>query len=113
MSTLHQLATKLLSQDGIYESNETTKLTPEGENTLSRLRGGSEWLTASHLAWVGGKPNAATDERVSTALAAWDELERDLRSAFGYEGCIFGPGERCPKDAPVSCDSCVEAKTNT
>jgi hypothetical protein len=79
------------------------------DHLLSRLRAGSQWLTAQHQAWLDSKPDAASDERFSVALAAWGEMERSLRLVFGYEGCVFGPDQRCPYDAPVICDSCVVA----
>jgi hypothetical protein len=75
---------------------------------LSRLQSGSHWLTAQHQAWLEGKPDAANDERFSVALAAWTEMERSLRQVFGYEGCICGPDQRCPEDAPVTCNFCME-----
>jgi diadenosine tetraphosphatase ApaH/serine/threonine PP2A family protein phosphatase len=79
------------------------------DHLLSRLQAGSRWLTAQHQAWLDSKPDAASDQRFSVALAAWSEMERSLRMVFGYEGCVFGPDQRCPKDAPVICDACVVA----
>jgi hypothetical protein len=75
---------------------------------LQRLMAGVRWMDAQHQAWIDGKPDAATDERFSTALEGWDFLERKLRHEYGYEGCIFGPGQHCPEDAPVRCDACVD-----
>jgi hypothetical protein len=76
------------------------------DNLLARLQAGSRWLTDQHLAWVEGK-GAASDERFSAALEAWDLMERLLREVYGYDGCIFGPDRRCPDDAPVICDFCL------
>jgi hypothetical protein len=39
--------------------------------------------------------------------AAWDEMERFPRLVYGYEGCIFGPDQRCPEDALARCDFCA------
>ena len=78
------------------------------DKLLVRLRSGSIWLAAQHQAWVEDKTGAVSDERFSTALDAWDLLERTLRQVFGYEGCVFGPSSRCPAGAPVVCDFCAE-----
>jgi hypothetical protein len=80
----------------------------ESDKLLSRLRAGTEWLTAQHKSWLDGNPYAESDERFSAAVEGWDLLERKLRQEFGYEGCIFGPDQRCPEDAPVRCDACVD-----
>jgi hypothetical protein len=85
----------------------TYQPTSESEKVLNRLRAGTEWLTAQHKAWINDQPEAATDERFSTALEGWDLLERKLRQEFGYEGCIFGPAQHCPADSPVTCDACA------
>ena len=76
------------------------------EHLLSRLQAGSRWLTAEHQGWLDDKEDAASDERFSVALAAWDEMERSLRRVYGNEGCIFGSDQRCPQNAPVWCDGC-------
>ena len=80
------------------------------DHLLSRLQAGSRWLTAQHQAWLDDKEDAASDERVSVALDGWDEMERSLRLVYDYEGCVFGPDQRCPEDAPVTCDFCVGVK---
>jgi hypothetical protein len=96
-------------RDELNELNEKSSYQPttESETVLSRLRAGTEWLTAQHQAWFVDRPNAESDERFSTALEGWDLLERKLRQEFGYEGCIHGPGQRCPEDVPVVCDFCA------
>ena len=75
---------------------------------LSRLQAGSRWLTAEHQAWLEDRKDAASDERFSVALDAWAGMERSLRLVYGYQGCVFGPSGRCPADAPVSCDRCLD-----
>jgi hypothetical protein len=99
-------------KDETNELNEkrTYQSTAESEKALSRLRAGTEWLTAQHKAWINDQPEGATDERFSTALEGWDLLERKLRKEYGYEGCIFGPGQHCPADSPVCGDSCIEVR---
>jgi hypothetical protein len=97
-------AKSVISAESAFQPNAIT------DHLLSRLQSGSHWLTAQHLAWLEGKQNAASDERFSIAVAAWGEMERSLRLVFGYEACIFGPGSRCPEDAPVICDFCVGAQ---
>ena len=74
---------------------------------LSRLQAGCDWLTWHHKAYLADNPNAADDKRFSLGLEAWDLMERTLRSVFGYEGCIFGPGKACPADSPTRCDACM------
>jgi hypothetical protein len=97
-----------------YEFNEFNEIipfepNPVADHLLSRLQAGSKWLTAQHKAWLEGNPDSASDARFSTALDAWAELKRSLRAVFGYEGCVFGPDRRCPEDAPVLCDFCVDS----
>jgi hypothetical protein len=74
---------------------------------LQRLMAGVRWMDAQHKAWIDDQPGAASDVRFSTALEAWDLLERKLRQEYGYEGCIFGPGQHCPTDSVVNCDFCA------
>ena len=82
-------------------------LTASTSEMLRRLRVGQRWLTEQHRAYLAEDPAAASDEKFSIALAAWDQLERVFRCS-GYQGCIWGEGQRCPKDAPVICDQCVD-----
>ena len=28
---------------------------------------------------------------------------------FRSEGCVHGPNQRCPEDAPVLCDACISS----
>jgi hypothetical protein len=77
------------------------------EYLRTRLRVGQQWLTREYQRWLVGDPQAATDERFSRALAGWDALERILRQLYEYQGCIFGPAQSCPEDAPVQCDGCL------
>jgi hypothetical protein len=90
-----------ISEQSRFQPNEVT------DKLLSRLQAGSQWLTAQHQAWLDDRPEAANDERFSVALAAWSEMERSLRLVFRYEGCVFGPDQRCPDDAPIRCDACA------
>lgn len=77
------------------------------EDLLVRLRNGASWLSRQHGAWQSDNPNAETHERFSTALEAWDLMERRLREAYGYEGCIMGPDKSCPPASPAHCDACM------
>jgi hypothetical protein len=67
---------------------DVVRLTCMGEmdeiTLLKRLVNGQKWLTAQHQAWLDSKPDAASDERFSVALATWSEMERSLRLVFGY-----------------------------
>jgi hypothetical protein len=73
---------------------------------LDRLIKGQRWLTDQLALWEKGNPKGASDDRFSVALQDWDILEGELRRYYGFTDWILGPGERCPKDAPVSCDAC-------
>jgi hypothetical protein len=96
-----------ISQESLGEVTDSTEVNPAVGALLSRLQAGSQWLTAQHQAWIDEVESAVSDQKFSRALAAWIELERELR-ALGFEGCIFlGPGGQCPEDTPVSCDFCV------
>lgn len=92
-----------LSNKGMPSSERVNHL-------LSRLVAGTCWVTTQHRLWVNDKPGAASNNRFSESLALWDNLERELRS-LGFVGCIFGPTQRCPKDAPVACDECKTQPT--
>jgi hypothetical protein len=107
---LDRLAARLVANAPVNKFNEIIPFEPNAVTNilLSRLQNGSRWLSAQHLAWLEGNPDAASDERFSVALAAWGELERSLRLVFGYDGCACGPDRRCPEDAPVICDFCME-----
>jgi len=76
---------------------------------MERLRKGGQWLTEQHCRWLREDPIASADDKFGHALASWTELEQVFRCT-GYEGCIFGPDQRCPEDAPLTCDCCVGVK---
>jgi hypothetical protein len=120
-----------LKERNNYEKNEINEITPlqarnmgldptkENEKSpvlanplvdhlLDRLRKGLEWLTAQHQAWDNGDPDATSDKAFSAALAAWTEMEQSLRAVFDLEGCVLGPDQQCPEDAPVRCDACCD-----
>ena len=84
-------------------SSTLSTFTPDAlsDHLLSRLQAGSQWLTAQHQAWLSEDSAVTNDELFSVALAGWDEMERSLRMAYGYEGCIYGPNQQCSQDAPV------------
>lgn len=103
-----QLRRALGKQDSFLNEIEAQAVAHDGRDLLlQRLLAGSRWLTAARSAWAEDRPDAPTDARFSAALAAWDVLERKLRHQFCYEGCVYGPGQRCPEDAPVTCDACI------
>jgi hypothetical protein len=108
---LSELTAPSNSTEEECEKSELSEISPAqaiAANTLlSRLQAGSQLLASQHDAWLEGKEDAASDERFSAALAAWDQMERLLRQVFGYEGCVFGPDRRCPEGATVVCGYCV------
>ena len=83
-----------------------SSLSTSAKVLLRRLRAGQRWLTEQHRLWLADDPKAATDERFSWSLAAWDAMEQVFRCS-GYTGCIWGPDGHCPDDAPVICDGCL------
>jgi len=76
-------------------------------NTLRRLHKGMEWLTE-----VDKRLRAIQDRdkrlvaRFLEALDLWDNLDKMVRELYHFEGCVLGPGQRCPDDAPVACRYC-------
>ena len=104
-----------------FATSATATLERSGENPealsesavllMERLQAGSQWLTAQHQAWLDDEKGAASDERFSAALDGWAEMERSLRLVYSYQGCIFGADQRCPQDAPVTCDGCLSPTT--
>jgi len=74
---------------------------------VQRLRDGQAWLTDQHHLFLADDPCAADGTSFSRALAGWDALEQDLRQKFGFSGCIRGPDQACPGDAPARCSACV------
>ena len=109
LSTYQPSSTTQIQKSDCQPSSTLSTFKPDAlsDHLLTRLQAGSDWLTIHHQAWLNGNPNAADDERFSKSLAAWGEMERSLRLVYGYEGCIFGPDQRCPEDAPVRCDFCI------
>jgi len=91
-----------------------------GETTyLNRLRAGHIWLadTDKRLGVMeanGGQPEADYDrlrDKFLAALDAWDEMERQLRQLFLYQGCVMGAGLSCPAESPVRCAACGDYRT--
>jgi hypothetical protein len=73
---------------------------------LSRLQCGSRYLTWQLESRLDGNDEANSKERFETCLASWVLMDQALRDVYGYEGCIFGPGEICPSEAPTRCQAC-------
>ncbi len=68
---------------------------------LQQLREGSQWLREEMQR--GTDDTELFLERFTT----WAELEEVLRAVHGFAGCIYGTGESCPEDAPVTCSACL------
>lgn len=75
-------------------------------NLLVRLQAGSKWLISQHQQFRSGATTAVSDERFAASLDLFWAEEQTLRRIYGFEGCVFGPGEACPKDAPIPCEGC-------
>ena len=73
---------------------------------LVRLQEGQRWLLDQHQRWQVGDASAATDDEFSRVWNAWWELDDQLRTDYGFEGCVFGTGGACPEGFP--CQGCAE-----
>ena len=72
----------------------------------TRLQKGQIWLNEVNESFYAGTPTT-TSIQLSRMMALWDSLEQKLRGAYGYIGCIHGPGDSCPIDTAVRCDGCI------
>lgn len=71
---------------------------------------GQRALTSQHeyLGKMHGMGFHTPRERSLTkGLGQWDQLEKSSRE-MGLQGCIHGPGKKCPETAVVSCRTCAE-----
>jgi hypothetical protein len=81
---------------------------PAVARILGRLRRGLAWLTETDAGLaVEDRPDPGLTRRFLAALDAWDATENALRELYHYQGCILGPGQSCPDDAPVRCRHCA------
>ena len=78
---------------------------PNAEALLIRLRNGQVWLLDQHQRWQNDDPTAATDAEFSRVWNGWWELDRQLRTDHGFQGCIYSPNELCPDGFP--CQGCA------
>ena len=76
------------------------------EALLATLQKGSRWLHGQHAALYGA-PDSVDLDVYTKGLDRFDSLEANLRLAYGFEGCIFGPDKRCPEDAQPTCQACL------
>ena len=108
LSTCQPSDTAQIQKTSVNLRQPSSTFTPGAlsDHLLSRLQAGSRWLTSQHQVWLDDEEDAASDERFSVALEGWDEMERSLRMVYGYQGCIYGPQQRCPEDGVISCDGC-------
>ena len=79
---------------------------------LARLRKGHKWMIEQYQLFNQDDTARASDAAFTESLSRWIVLELELRMIHGYQGCVYGEGERCPDTegmpAPVVCDACVE-----
>ncbi|MBI4200726.1 MAG: hypothetical protein HY531_00375 [Chloroflexi bacterium] len=91
----------------------TTHYRPEVQAVLDKLRRGHAWLTETHaalLAVSNAGIGSKLEQRFLDGIDRWDSYDLALRSLYGFQGCILGPGQRCPDDSPVSCRGCTAAR---
>ena len=88
-----------------------SKASSQADNSqiLKRLVDGSRWLTNQHDLYSNDDPVAVNDTEFYKALDGWEKLEQQLRVQDGYQGCIFGLGERCPTEVIINCAACVSS----
>jgi hypothetical protein len=78
------------------------------ETFLCRLCNGQAWLTREYEAKMVDKSEIMTDGHFQKALDTWAQWETHLRVKHAYTGCIHGEDQRCPEEAVVNCNACLE-----
>ena len=81
------------------------------ERLLTRLRKGHEWLSETQAKLLEEvEVYEGMQGQFNNALGGWDDLDGMLREVYSYEGCVMGPGQRCPNESPVSCRGCASGE---
>ena len=87
----------------------TTSQLPGVDHALSKMRKGHEWLIGTHrrvLEMSSAGIGSVLEAKLLDAIDRFDAYDLTLRIVVDFQGCILGPGERCPEDSPVSCRGC-------
>ena len=90
-----------------YNAEVPSEAKPETLETLmARLQLGQTWLLDQHRRWQADDPNVADHAEFSRVWNAWWELDEQLRTGYGLEGCVFGADGSCPDGFP--CLGCAD-----
>ena len=97
------------SDTGIVGRPPAKNEIPDSTVLLTRLRDGQSWLLDQHSRWQSGDTTSADDAEFSRVWNGWWELDHQLRTDHGFQGCIYGPDEACPDGFP--CQGCADILT--
>ncbi len=88
-----------------------------GYATVVGIREDMKWL---HTAWqhirdrdayIQPDPASVHGERLDkflTRMHLTAASDTALRGLYGFTGCVWGEGKRCPRNSPVFCGGCIE-----
>jgi hypothetical protein len=107
LEALRRYKSEVLARLQALQAEAVAALPTEGRELLTRLRKGAEWLLDHHRLWQDESPGAAGDALFGKMLHLWADLNEQLRAEYAFKGCVRGPGQRCPDDAPVVCMACI------
>ena len=95
---------------GVSELSEAQVCAKDRDRLIQRLLKGQAWLVATHNKLLS-LPNLGLGSRMEAqflfGLDTWDQLDNLLRQVYNYRDCIYGPDQRCPGNAIVSCQGYV------
>ena len=107
LAVLRRHKSEVLARLRTLQGEAESALSPEGRELLVRLRKGAAWLLDHHRLWQDNSPGAAGDALFGKMLHLWADLDEQIRAQYAFKGCVCGPGQKCPEDAPVVCMACV------
>jgi len=89
---------------------EKSELSEKRSALLYQLRKGQSWLLDQHSRWQSADTTSADDAEFSRVWNGWWELDHQLRTDHGFQGCIYGPDGACPDGFP--CQGCTDILTS-
>ena len=97
------------SDTGMSDHPPAKHVIPDSTVLLTRLRNGHEWLLDQHEHWQSDDSTAVDDAEFSRVWDGWSDLDYQLRSSHGFQGCIYAPDGVCPEGFP--CQGCADLPT--